>query len=116
MPKNVSFYANVKMILRRFSKCSTPVKCYLSKTYCSNLDCASLWYNSTVTVMEILKHVYNNNMRRLFCLPKHNSASEMYVCLNIMSFGELLRKYVYSFRLRLLANALSKLVPITGVV
>ena len=39
------FYANANMLLRRFSKCSTPVKCYLFKSYCSNLYCASLWYN-----------------------------------------------------------------------
>ena len=27
------FYANANMLLRRFSKCSIPVKCYLFKTY-----------------------------------------------------------------------------------
>ena len=36
MKKN---YANANMLLRRFSKCSIPVKCYLFKTYCSNLYC-----------------------------------------------------------------------------
>ena len=97
------FYANVNMLLRRFSKCSSPVKCYLFKTYCSNLYCAPLWYSSTVTAMKKLKIACNNSIRRLFRLPKHhNSASEMcvHVCLNIMSFGELLRKYIYSFHLR----------------
>ena len=99
------FYANVNMLLKRFSKCSTHVKCYLFKTYCSNLYCASLWYNSTVTAMNKLKIAYNNSIRRLFCLPKHNSASEMCVCLNIMSFGKLFRKYIlYSFRLPKLAK------------
>ena len=94
------FYANVNMLLRRFSKYSTHVKCYLFKTYCSNLYCAPLWYNSTVYCYKN----YNNSIRRLFCLPKHNSASEMCVCLNMQSsFGELLRKniYIYNFRLRL---------------
>ena len=63
------FYANVNMLLRRFSKCSTPVKCYLFKTYCSNLlYCAPLWYNSTVTAMKKLKIAYDNSIRRLFCL------------------------------------------------
>ena len=47
-----TFCANVNMLLRRFSECSTPVKCYMFKTYCSNLYCASLWYNSTVTAMK----------------------------------------------------------------
>ena len=92
------------MLLRRFSKCSIPVKCYLFKTYCSNLYCAPLWYNFTLTAMKKIKIAYNNSIRRLFFLPKHNSASEMCVNLNIMSFGELLRKYVYSFRFRLGAS------------
>ena len=37
------FYSNANMLLRRFSKCSIPVKCYLFKTYCSNLYCAPLY-------------------------------------------------------------------------
>ena len=98
------FYANANMLLRRFSKCSIPVKCYLFKTYCSNLYCAPLWYNFTLTAMKKIKIAYNNCIRRLFFLPKHNSVSEMCVNLNIMSFGELLRKYVYSFRFRLGAS------------
>ena len=98
------FYANVNMLFKRFSKCLTPVKCYLCETYCSNLYCAPLWYNSTVTALKI-RTASSNSIRRLFCLPKHNSVSEMCVCLKIMPFGELLRKYIYiyiySFRLRL---------------
>ena len=48
------------MLLRRFSKYLTPVKCNLFKVYCSNLYCAPLWYNSTVTDMKKLKIDYNN--------------------------------------------------------
>ena len=43
----------------------------------------------------------HNSIRMLFFLPKHNSASEMCENLNIMSFGELSRKYVDSYRFRL---------------
>ena len=86
--------ANANMLLRRFSKCSIPVKCYLFKTYCSILYCAPLWYSFTLTAMKNIKTAYNNSTMRLFFLPKHNSASEMCVNLNIISFGELLRKYV----------------------
>ena len=92
------------MLLRRVSKCSIPVKCYLFKTYCSNLYCAPLWYNFTLLAMKKIKIAYNNSIRRLFFFTKHNSASEMCVNLNIMSFRELLKKYVYSFRLRLGAS------------
>ena len=45
-------YANAYMLLRPFSKCSIPEKCYLFKTYCSNLYCAPLWYNFTLTAMK----------------------------------------------------------------
>ena len=51
--------------------------------------------------MKNLKVAYNNSLRRLLGLPSHNSASNMFVNLNIPSFGELLRKYVYNFRNRL---------------
>ena len=67
-------------------------KCYLFKTYSSNLYCAPLWYNFTLTATKKIKIAYNSSTRRLFFLLKHYSASEMCVSLNIMSFGELLRK------------------------
>ena len=35
-------YANVNLLLRKFSKCSVDVKCFLFKTYCSNLYCAPM--------------------------------------------------------------------------
>ena len=57
------FYANVNMLLRRISKCSKPVKCYLIKIYCSNLYCAPFWYNSTVTAMKKVKIAYNTSIR-----------------------------------------------------
>ena len=95
------FYANTNMLLRKFVTCSPDVKCYLFKTYCCNLYCAPFWYDSTKTAMKNLKVAYNNSLRRLLGLPSHNSASSMFVNLNIPSFGELLRKYVYNFRNRL---------------
>ena len=94
-------YAHANMLLRKFVKCSPDVKCYLFKTYCCNLYCAPFWYDSTKAAMKNLKVAYNNSLRRLLGLPSHNSASGMFVNLNIPSFGEILRKYVYSFRNRL---------------
>ena len=60
-----------------------------------------MWYNCTVTGMRILRIAYNNSLRRLLGIPKHNSASEMIIQLNIKSFGELLRSYIRSFMNRL---------------
>ena len=40
-------YANVNLLLRKFSKCSVAVKCFLFETYCSNLYCAPMWFDCT---------------------------------------------------------------------
>ena len=61
-----------------------------------------MWYNKTVTAARKLRIAYNISLRRLFGIPKYNSASEMFVQLNIKSFGELLRKYVFCFTNRLI--------------
>ena len=94
-------YANVNMIIRKFSRCSLDMNCFLFKSYCSNLYCFILWYDWSKTALITLTIAYNNSLRKLLGIPKYNSASEMCVCLNILSFDELLRKCVYSFRNRL---------------
>ena len=53
------------------------------------------------SAMKNLKIAYNNSLRRLLGLPSHNSTSGMFVNLSIPSFGELVWKYVYSFKNRL---------------
>ena len=89
------------MLLRKFSYCSPDVKCCMFKSYCSTMYCSSMWFDSTVTAMRKLKIAYNNGLRRILNLPKYNSASEMFVNLNIPSFDELLQKFVYSFKSRI---------------
>ena len=49
-----------------------------------------MWYDCTKTALIKLKVDYNNSLKRFMGLPWHNSASEMFVNLNIKSFGELL--------------------------
>ena len=72
------------------------------KSYCATMYCPSIWFDSTVTAMKKLKIAYNNDLRRLLNLPKYNSASEMFVNLNIPSFYKLLRKFVFSFKRRIM--------------
>ena len=50
---------------------------------------------------EEIKNCLQQRLRRILNLPKYNSASEMFVNLNIPSFDELLRKFVYSFKSRI---------------
>ena len=48
-------YANVNLLLRKFSKCSVGVKCFLFETYCSNLYCAPIWFDCTIAALKKLK-------------------------------------------------------------
>ena len=76
-------------------------KCIL----CPNLYCSILWYDCSKTAVKTSRIAYNNSLRKLLGIPKYIfSASEMIVCLNTHSFDELLRKYVYSFRNRLVSS------------
>ena len=93
------YYANANMLLRKFSYCSPDAKCCMCKSYCSTTYCSSMWFDSTVTSMTI---AYNNGFRRLLNLTKYNSASQMFINLNIPSFGEQLRKFVFRFRKRII--------------
>ena len=82
--------------------CSPGVKCCIFKLYCATMYCPSMWFDSTVTSMKKLKIANNNRLRRRLHLPKYNSASEMFVNLNMPVFGELLRKFVFSFKYRIM--------------
>ena len=66
-----TFYTNANMLLiRKFSKCSVNVKCYLFKTYCSTIYCSALWFNSTKTALTKLKIAYNKETQRASCHPE----------------------------------------------
>ena len=97
-------YANANLLLRKFSCCSVSVKCYLFKTYCSTLYCAPMWFDCTKTALKKLKVAYNNSLRRFMRLPWRNSASEMFVNLNIRSFDEMLRIFTFVFMSRVIVS------------
>ena len=65
--------------------------------------CSALSFNSTKTALTKLKIAYSiaYSSCRLLGLPKYISASEMFVNLGILSFGELLRKFVFSLKRRI---------------
>ena len=93
------FYTNINVLSRKFSKCFPDVKCMLFKWFGSNMYCSTMWYNYTITAMTQLRLSYNS-LRRLMNLPKHNSAIEMCVNLNINLFDKLIRNIIHSFRNR----------------
>ena len=97
------YYANANMLLRNFSYCSLDVKCCMFKSYFSTMYCSSMWFDSIqhYTSMKKMKIAYNG-LKRLLNLPKYSNASEMFVILNVLCFGEQLRKSVFNFRKRII--------------
>ena len=63
-----------------------------------------MWFDSTVTSMMKLKIAYNNGLIRILTLLKYNSATEMFVNLNILSFSELLQKLVFSVKTQIIES------------
>ena len=41
------FYAQANTLLRNFRYCSDDVKCMLLRSFCTNMYCSPLWFNST---------------------------------------------------------------------
>ena len=97
-------YANANLLLRKFSKCSVNVKCYLLRLTALIYIVHPCGFDCTKTMLTKLKVAYNNSLRRFMGLPWHNSASEMFVNLNIKSFRELLRVVVHGFRSRIIIS------------
>ena len=89
------------VLCRKFSKCSDSVKVYLFKSYCMSFYCSTLWFNYTKRTFNSLKVCYNNYLRMLMKLSKFCSASDMFVNCGLPSFGEFMRKSIYSFMLRI---------------
>ena len=98
------FYAQANMLLRNFRYCSREVKCMLFKSFCTNMYCCPLWFNSTSSSIKKLKSSYNSVLRRLLCMRMPYSASELFVSCGIPSFYELLRKCIFDFSERIGKN------------
>ena len=68
------FYAQANMLLRNFRYCGREVKCMLFKSFCTNMYCCPLWFNSTSSSIKKLKSSYNSVLRRLLCIRMPYSA------------------------------------------
>ena len=107
-----SLYIRGNLLSRNFGFCSDTVKVQLFKTFCSNMYCSHLWSSFKKCTLNKLRVAYNNCLRRLMSIPKFCSASQMFVYLDVRSFGEIRRKMVFNFidRLKKSDNGLIKSV------
>ena len=65
------FYAQANTLLRNFRYCSDDVKCMLFRSFCTNMYCSPLWFNSTTSSIKKLKTSYNGALRQLLLIKKH---------------------------------------------
>ena len=91
------FYLQANLLLRNFRHCSNDVKYALFQTYCTNRYCCQLWFNSTKSSIKKLSTRYNSVLRRILCIYKPYSVSNMFVSRGIPTSAELLRKSAYRF-------------------
>ena len=78
------FYAQANTLLRNFRYCSDDVKCMLFRSFCTNMYCSPLWFNSTSSSIK-KKNSYNGALRRLLLIKKHIYRCH-YVCNTWNSF------------------------------
>ena len=64
------FYMQANLLLRNFRYCSDDVKCTLFQSYCTNMYCCQLWFNSTKSSLIKLSTSYNSVLCRLLCISK----------------------------------------------
>ena len=96
-----NLYAKANALGSKFKLCSKEVKSQLFQSFCANLYCCQFWYEAKKGDHEELRIAYNNCFRRIMGLSKYCSASEMFVVNGVLSFGEMLRKQIFTFRKRL---------------
>ncbi len=94
-------YAQANMLLRKFSKCSEEVKCYLFRAFCTPMYTAHLWCCYRKSSMQRLRVAYNDGLRLLLQVPRWHSASQLFVKCNIPNCEALLRNLMYNFMCRL---------------
>ena len=81
------FYLQANLLLHNFSHCSCEEKCVLFQTYCTNLYCCQLWFNSTKSNLKKLSTSHNSVLCRLLGICKPYSASKMFVSRGIPTFA-----------------------------
>ena len=95
-----SLYCRANSLKFKFQHCSDVVKSLLFKMFCSTIYCSSLWCKYTKTVYQKVKVAYNNACRIIMSLPKHCSASNMFVSRTINTFEGLVRNQQLSLKNR----------------
>ena len=101
-----NIYSRGNTLIRNFKMCSDTVKCQLYQSSCTNIYCAPLWSNySKVGSLDRLKVAYNRVFRILMNIDHRTSMSESFIRRGLHPFLVIIRKYIVSFRNRILDSS-----------
>ena len=99
-----NIYSRGNAIIRNFKHCTENVKCLLFNSYCSSVYCAPLWTRYICESFRQITVAYNRVFRVLFGLRHRISVSGALIQRGLNPFTVLFRKYIVSFRSRLLSS------------
>ena len=99
-----SIYSRGNMLIRNFSHCSEEVKCQLFKSFCTSLYCTPVWNYYSCESFNRIKVAYNRIFRILLGLEHRISMSRAFIERDINPFVVVFRKYIVSFRNRILKS------------
>ena len=91
------FYIRANTLLRKFPLCSTHVKLYLFRSFCTNMYCSQLWSLYSNKSLNDLRVAYNNAFRIIMGYARDCSASAMFVSNTVPTFEALRRKLLFRF-------------------
>jgi hypothetical protein len=93
-------YGRTNMLIRKFTKCSVPVKKRLFKTYCISFFGMALWKNYRKVTGLKIEAAYVKCIKMFFCYDRLSSVRQMFVALGLPSFNSLMHNAVLCFNNR----------------
>ena len=81
-------YCRSNRLVRLFSKCSKTVLIELCRSFCTTFYCPYFWTQYKKATFSKLRVAYNNVYRKILCLCRRSTASEMFATNNILNFEE----------------------------
>ena len=84
-----------------FNKCSKNVLIELCRSFCTTFYRPYFWTVHKKATFSKIRVAHNNVYRKLLCLCRRSSASEMFVLNNISNFEALIRKSIFAFKTHL---------------
>ena len=88
---------------------------YMMRNYPQSQDPTGVMDQPLTSSFKKVRVAYNNCFRMVFKLPRSCSANHMFVYNSVLSFGELLRKYVCNFILRVNSSHNYLVTSVAGV-